>query len=463
VDAQSEHSTSAPWERAGERIAPRLDGYCAVALVAADPAAAAEVALGLGRAQAGHRRVAIADVVGDVAPLRVLAPDDAAHGLVDYIFYGVSLAKVAHPIDAARNLFVLQSGAPPIDYDALLSDARWARLASSFREASGLLLLVVPQHIAVERLAPLLDGVVLVGDATAPRELRVLARVEGGEPAATALHADTSGITGAPSVADRAPAAPPRRVQPRARRAPIWAAVGLAALVLITVAAWVLWQRQPGAHSTTAAGTVARTGAERAPRGAEAPAAEADGEPAGEDASAAPASAVSPFVIANPADSVAAVGYSVAFVETGSPSAATARIEQESGRGLPALTYAPVPGAASSGRLFIITGASHDPAGADSLLRALRRRGVLRPTQGHPEHLPLALLIQRGAGRDEASFLVNGYRLKGLPVYALEQPDGTLNLYAGAFDDPEAARALMTTFRAIGEQPRVVYRTGRTP
>jgi hypothetical protein len=445
---------STAWEHAGEHTASALDASNVVAVIGAEPAAAARVALGIGRVQAQRRRVAIADAVGEVQPLRELAPPDASHGLVDYFFYGVSLAKVAHPVNMARNLFVLQSGAPPIDHGALLSDARWSRLSRSFRDADALLLLVVPpEHAAVDALVPLFDGVVLVGDAVAPLGTRVLSRVQIELPAAA---------TPATAPAEARPSAPlpPRRHAPR-RRAPLWTAVGIAALVLIAVAGWVVWQRQAGTHAM-AAGSVAGTAAERASREPGAPADSLGGSAAGVDVAGSSAAAA-PFAIANPADSLAAVGYAVAFVETNSPSTANARIEQEVGRGLTALTYAPVPSAAESGRLFVITGASHDRAGADSLLRTLRARGVLRARQGHVEHLPLALLVQRGAGHDQASFLVNGYRLKGLPVYALEQPDGTLNLYAGAFDDPEAARALMTSFHAIGEQPRVAYRTGRTP
>jgi hypothetical protein len=450
---------SAAWEHAGEHTASALDASNVVAVIGAEPATAARVALGIGRVQAQRRRVAIADVVGEVQPLRELAPEDASHGLVDYFFYGVSLAKIAHPVNMARNLFVLQSGAPPIDHDALLSDARWPRLARSFRDADALLLLVVPpENAAVDALVPLLDGVVLVGNALVPLGTRILSRVQVEAPSPASADAAPAAGAAEPRPTSR----PPRRQRAPRRRAPLWTAVGIAALVLIGVAGWGIWQRQSGEHAT-AAGSVAGNVTKRAPREPQAPTDSLGGSAAGVDVAAGSTGAAAPFTIANPADSLAAAAYAVAFLETSSPSTANARIEQESGRGLPALTYAPVPSAVESGRLFVITGASRERAGADSLLRSLRARGLLRSKQGHLERLPLALLVQRGAGYDQASFIVNGYRLKGLPVYALEQPDGTMNLYAGAFDDPEAARALMTSFHAIGEQPRVVYRTGRTP
>jgi hypothetical protein len=56
---------------------------------------------------------------------------------------------------------------------------------------------------------------------------------------------------------------------------------------------------------------------------------------------------------------------------------------------------------------------------------------------------------------------VNAYHVRGLPVYSLRQDDGTATLYAGAFARPEDATPLLGTFRASGEQPTVVYRTGR--
>jgi hypothetical protein len=78
-------------------------------------------------------------------------------------------------------------------------------------------------------------------------------------------------------------------------------------------------------------------------------------------------------------------------------------------------------------------------------------------------HVPFALLVQKGVAADRVSVFMNGYHLKGLPVYALVQRDGSLNVYAGAFETVDAARGLLATFRAGGDTPRVAYRTGRAP
>jgi len=75
--------------------------------------------------------------------------------------------------------------------------------------------------------------------------------------------------------------------------------------------------------------------------------------------------------------------------------------------------------------------------------------------------LPLTILVQAGVARDQAAMFTHGYHLKGLPVYALLQSDGSVNLYAGAFDSIDAAQPLLYRFQANGDQPRLAYRIGR--
>ena len=165
--------------------------------------------------------------------------------------------------------------------------------------------------------------------------------------------------------------------------------------------------------------------------------------------------------IANPADSANASAFAVALAEVSSASSANAMIDDRASKGVPALTVSPERGQPSNGPLLVVSGAFGSRAAADSLLRALRRRAVLKPAQGHVTALPLTLLIQTGVSRDQATFFTHGYRLKGLQVYALLQSDGSVNLYAGAFDTIDAAQPLLYEFRANGDQPRVAYRLGR--
>src|SRR5207237_1366734 len=95
--------------------------------------------------------------------------------------YGVSLNKIAHPADATGNLFVLPSGSEAVATEDVFRSDRWRRLASGFREVGALLLLVAHADTpGIDTLATMVDGVVIVGDASgalvdAPAPLAVIA------------------------------------------------------------------------------------------------------------------------------------------------------------------------------------------------------------------------------------------------------------------------------------------------
>ena len=93
---------------------------------------------------------------------------------------------------------------------------------------------------------------------------------------------------------------------------------------------------------------------------------------------------------------------------------------------------------------------------------ALRAQRVLAPKSGSVVRAPYALLVERSVSRDAAKALASGYAGRGIPVYALLQPDGSAQLYAGAFETPEGAALLASTLRDAGIAPTLVYRTGRT-
>jgi hypothetical protein len=116
---------------------------------------------------------------------------------------------------------------------------------------------------------------------------------------------------------------------------------------------------------------------------------------------------------------------------------------------------------ADSARWYrVFTGAYASRASADSLLVAVRTRGLLTPGAGRVIHAPFALRLRANVPLADAHAIAVAYRDRGIPVYALRQADGTLTLYAGAFETPEQAALLLSTLRADGEQPAVVYRTG---
>ena len=60
---------AAAWDSEGERIGAQLDARSCVVVAGTDPEAAAHVALGIARVQARRRRVAVADLVGELYPL----------------------------------------------------------------------------------------------------------------------------------------------------------------------------------------------------------------------------------------------------------------------------------------------------------------------------------------------------------------------------------------------------------
>jgi hypothetical protein len=153
--------------------------------------------------------------------------------------------------------------------------------------------------------------------------------------------------------------------------------------------------------------------------------------------------------------------YSVVLADVSSATGANSELDLETERGFPAVTYAPY--VRADGRLSytILSGASRDSTGADSLLQAVRAKHYKNAQAAHVVRLPYAVRIQGGVSTDQASMFVHAYVSKGLPVYPLVQSDGSATLYAGAFRTAEQAQPLLTSFRANGDQPTVTLRTGR--
>lgn len=486
-----DHSISSAWEQEGQRIALALDFRSSALVIGADPTAAAEVALGIARAHARRRRVCVADVVGELRPIQDLLPHDTEYGLMDAFFQGVSLNKVAHAVDPARNLLVMPSGARPIDYDGILGSSRWTQLASGFHDAGALLLVIAPDDApGLVHAARALEGVVLVGDVRPPLGASVLAhaRIETMEPLAgtdpelsdaqfdeqlAGLSAYDAPVANATTV--RVTPEMLETVQPvGAHPVPFWIAIALAVVVAIGLAMWAADRFVPGQRSAASLADAAQPPATESAAGQTAlprdttnamgPAPVTTTSAVQTPGSAPPASASADVAagtaVINPSDSSRASAFAVAIAEAVSETNANVIIDTQARHGLSALTSSPEQGQPASGPRLIVTGAFPERAGADSLLRALRRRGILTPGQGHVTRLPLALLIQSDVARDRVDFFVHAYRLKGLPVYALLQSNGSVNLYAGAFDAIDAAQPLLYTFRADGEQPSVAYRIG---
>jgi hypothetical protein len=110
----------------------------------------------------------------------------------------------------------------------------------------------------------------------------------------------------------------------------------------------------------------------------------------------------------------------------------------------------------------VLAGAWRERTSADSMLAALRTDGVLRAEAGVVVRTPIALLLEAGVPRGAAPAQVAGLVARGVPAYALLQDDGSVRLFAGAFETAAAAVLLSADLRAKGLAPQVAYRTGRT-
>ncbi|MBM3907601.1 MAG: hypothetical protein FJ363_05905 [Gemmatimonadetes bacterium] len=431
---------SNPWHEEGRRLASQLSGLSAAVVTGRDADAAARLALEVARAVASERRVAIADLVGAAEVFAPIGGVREGTGLTDSFVRGLSLNEVAKPAeDGTPGLFFLPHGLEPLSPDVLANE-RWRRLVVGFAEAGALLLIVARiDQPGLDRLVPSTDGVLAVGDADIPIAWRVLAQASA--PASPG-----------PSPASRSPR--------RRTRHLAWLAVG-ATVLGGAVALWRPWLpgRGPEAATTlpTASnaprpGAVAGVAASQAGKRAAAPARSGDS----------PADTVRVLDPVNPPDSAVAAQFAVELVATNTAAGANLWVRERGGR-LPGLTVTPVVLGASSARWHRVNaGAFRERAGADSLLRALRDNGVLRHNAGVVVRRPMALLLESDVSRAAAVARLAALVARGAPAYALLQDDGTVRLYAGAFETPAAAVSLDADLRGAGLHPALAYRTGRT-
>jgi hypothetical protein len=414
------------WEAAGRRVAGTLDSASAVVVLGHDPIATASVALGIGRAQASHRRVAVGDLIGDVAPIRELVSDDDPHGLTDAFLYGVSLNKIARQIDTAGNLHVLPSGSDQVFQADILSNDRWRRLASGFEDGGALLLLAAPAAVpGIEHLIDMLDGVVLVGDAASPvPTARVFVEVS------------SAARRSPPRAVARESAA--RVAQPTRR----WVMPAVAAAAVVAIAA-VLGRSLTRPQAAT-------TGLRR------------DSAAASDSLVSAPAIDSSPpLVVSNPADSAGASRYAVQIAMEDTEDGAAARVRMGGGD-FPVGTYAPVTRADRGTWYKVVTGAYVDRTRADQLLGFLRQRGLVPQGWGSVIRAPLALLITTAPSETQAAPIIADFQSKRIPAYGLLQRDGSVRVYTGAFESPDEAALSRTALKSTKNiDATLAYRVGR--
>ncbi len=425
-----------PWEAEGRRLAAQCGGVSAAVVLGTDLDATARVALGAGRSIAAERHVAIADLAGVPRVLGATEGGSNAPGITESFTHGISLNDVARPAAGGpATLFILPRGSEPLT-SALLESDRWSRLVAGFAEAGALLLIVAPSGTpGLEALVPRTDGVIAVGNVDVPIAWRVIA--QGGETPAAARTA-----------ADRRPPHVGRRV--------------VAALTFVVLAA-------------VGAAFYARS-SWRVPAGA--PVSPGTGQPVRSRATEGSATAVTSINTAsaptgaadtvrvpdpvNPPDSIQAAGFSVELVATNTVAGANLWVRERAGR-LPGVTISPVVIGAARLRWYkVIAGAWRERRSADSLLAALRRDDVLESNAGLVVRAPLALMLERDVPRAAATERLAALGARGVRGYALLQEDGSVRLYAGAFETAAAAVPLDADLRAAGFSPQLAYRTGRT-
>jgi len=429
VTASTARASGELYERAGRQTSIALRGYSAVLVISDDPLAAAHVAIGLGRAEASHRRVVIGDLVGDLAPIQALITSEDQHGIYDSFVFGTSLDKVLHEVAGTENLSVMSGGTESPATAEIIGNRRWRRVAADFAATDALLLLIVaPDAPDLKTLAAQFDGVLIVGDV-----------VLDASPDAVLLSRIPHPVESPAKI----------KVAPEPDAEPIWRSRGfrIAAAAVLLVALSLLILR-PG-------GPVRR--AARGPDTILLP-----DSPVRE---VAPPPRPTPVLVSNPADSAAAAAFSVEILAANTAEGANFELQRH-GAMMPAATISLVPiGNTEAIWYKVHAGALADSAQAERLLRSLRRRGLVSTSTGTVVRTPFALRVdsvpsQAGLATATRAKL-EGYVARGLAVYALTQRDGSVRLYAGAFENPEQSSLAATALRVAGVAPVLEYRTGR--
>jgi hypothetical protein len=411
-------SRTARWDDATRDVAGLLADRTCIVVVGDHADDTAHVAIALAR-HAGTRRVAIVDAIGDLRPLQKLLPEGGtSHGVIDHFLHGVSLRKIAHPVNRERTLFVVPSGAGPFEYDSLLRRERWRRLTMAFRAEGALLCILLPPDAnGLPAFVEDTDGIVLVGDVEYAEPRHVIANVR--------RPWRESGDVGAPSLDSLRNAAPARS----AREAPWNRTALIAASVVLVLAAGALfaWNRGAGARDDGAT-------RERQAAGVIAP---------------------------TDSDSAGAAFYSVDLVMLNSRADAGRHLSDRVGV-LPAVTFSPVVLGADSARWYrVVVGAWSDRREADSALMALRATGVVQVGAGSVLRTPFAVRVGASTSTEAAMARAAELRSQGFPTYVLTRDGDHANVYAGAFENPSQGTALLDMFKSAGIDATISYRSGR--
>lgn len=429
------------WADEGRRCAAAFSDVAAAIVTGRSAEAAAAVALGIARACAAERRVAVADLVGGIPSLRPL--DDQA-GLLECLRDGTPLSDIGQPLADAPEVYILPSGLGAIAERWVFESARWDRLVAGFRDVDALLLLVAaPNAPGLDVLIGRVDGVVAVDlPPAAVRAWPLIATVDEPEPELPSIP-----VNRAASVAGRSPLEPRRRT----RRIGRWL---LAVVIVATGSLYWLVPRivgQPCAAPDVSAAVPACVFESNPRAGATLPTPSSTPMPEVE---------VSLGPLVNPGDSAIAQRFSVELVAANTPESANSGLVSR-GDPYPVPTVAPVLLQAGTSPWYrALVGAFPTRGEADAWLARQRGLGIIRPTIGRVLEVPFALLIEETLA-DSAQALVTFYGVQDVPAYALVQGDGRARVYVGAFETAGQALWYAAELRSRGLTPALAYRTGR--
>ena len=453
----------------GMRLGSTIDDANLVLVLGEEPRRTALVALGVARAQAQRRRVALGDLLGDAEPIQQLLNTDDPHGLADSFVYGVSLNKIARAVPQYGDLYVLPSGSEVPEYEEIFTNARWRRLIAGFRETGALLVIAAPADAShVADVVQLGDGAILVGGArladVEPAKVlgRAGAAVQPNEQAAPATvdvtPEDVSAGHASPEVtsANVMPAEnsltevitlPRPWWRPRVTRSGAIAGI----VVAIGLAAIGIWFAAPLGHRNTdetRSGSTVSAAAGTVPSTLDSLRSDSANMPA----------AVATLTPANPADSLGSAAYAVVIARYNTKGGAQIWL-QGNLRKVPGATFGPQ---VVRGETWYraMAGAYPTRGQADSLLGVFVSQGVSRPDSNNLIRAPLAFLLD-SVKAEAVPGLLKYYADRGEPVYALRQANGSARLYWGAYDSPQTALLDLDAIKSAGVRPVLVYRIGR--
>lgn len=404
----------------------------AVAVVGESRADVAREALKIARVESQSRPVLLVDLLGQGSALDEMFGDDDPHGVSDAARYGVSLARVARPVPNADSLFVIPGGAETPLANDVLSDHLWGSWSDQCRRAGALLVVAAPADLPdVSMAIDQLDGMVMIGDAVAPRtQAPLIGRVPGTRRRTIADASTPRRITPAEIEAVR-------KVTP-ARSRKLMMAGGIAALAVGAAgAAW--W-----------ATSSIRTPVRPATSGAGGQPIVMPGDPVVE----------APAVLAPAAGVAGAAAWSVEIASVNSMAGALARVRQARDS-FPVPTFAAShPGGGSATWYRLLAGAFATSEQADSLLGLLRARGVLGPAAGRVVQASLAWQLEEGVPDDQLPARLFAWRQQGLPAYALIDVSGNNRVYFGAFETEDEARLMSPVLDSLNLSATLATRVG---